>query len=159
MLSVFKLNLGIDFSSGTRVEVLSNEALTEVEVGEQLEKVGYPTTDIVISGDTNNIGVVRYKDEFKQEEVNQLKADLAAVYGADPNISTVSSTVGKELAQNAVLCTSCLQDSEFSSMWHFVLNGAWGLQRLSGLSMMYSSCWQSLVFYDWKWILHLLPPF
>ena len=102
MLSVFKLNLGIDFSSGTRVEVLSNEALTEVEVGEQLEKVGYPTTDIVISGDTNNIGVARYKDEFKQEEVNQLKADLAAVYGADPNISTVSSTVGEELAQNAV---------------------------------------------------------
>ena len=102
MLSVFKLNLGIDFSSGTRVEVLSNEALTEVEVGEQLEKVGYPTTDIVISGDTNNIGVARYKDEFKQEEVNQLKADLAAVYGADPNISTVSSTVGKELAKNAV---------------------------------------------------------
>ena len=102
MLSVFKLNLGIDFSSGTRVEVLSNEALTEVEVGEQLEKVGYPTTDIVISGDTNNIGVARYKDEFKQEEVNQLKADLAAVYGADPNISTVSSTVGEELAKNAV---------------------------------------------------------
>ena len=102
MLSVFKLNLGIDFSSGTRVEILSNEALTEVEVGEQLEKVGYPTTDIVISGDTNNIGVARYKDEFKQEEVNQLKADLAAVYGADPNISTVSSTVGKELAKNAV---------------------------------------------------------
>ena len=102
MLSVFKLNLGIDFSSGTRVEILSDEALTEVEVGEQLEKVGYPTTDIVISGDTNNIGVARFKDEFKQEEVNQLKADLAAVYGADPNISTVSSTVGKELAKNAV---------------------------------------------------------
>ena len=33
MLSVFKLNLGIDFSSGTRVEILSDEALTEVEVG------------------------------------------------------------------------------------------------------------------------------
>ena len=28
MLSVFKLNLGIDFSSGTRVEILSKEALT-----------------------------------------------------------------------------------------------------------------------------------
>ena len=27
MLSVFKLNLGIDFSSGTRVEILSNEPI------------------------------------------------------------------------------------------------------------------------------------
>ena len=74
MLGIFKLNLGIDFSSGTRVEVLSNEPLTKVEVGEQLEKIGHPTTDIVISGDTNNIGVVRYKEEFKQEEVNQIKS-------------------------------------------------------------------------------------
>ena len=48
------------------------------------------------------MGVIRYKEEFKQEEVNKFKADLAAEYGADPNISTVSSTVGKELAKNAI---------------------------------------------------------
>lgn len=102
MLGVFKLNLGIDFSAGTRVEVLSNEPLTEAGLQEELAKIGHPSSDIVISGDTANIGVVRYKDEFDQAEVNKMKADLAAVYGADPNISTVSSTVGKELAKNAV---------------------------------------------------------
>ncbi len=39
MLSIFKLNLGIDFSSGTRVEILSNEPLTEVEVANNLRKL------------------------------------------------------------------------------------------------------------------------
>ncbi|MCG7336952.1 protein translocase subunit SecDF [Sporosarcina sp. ACRSM] len=101
MLAVFKLNLGIDFSSGTRVEVLSNDPLTEAGLQEQLEEIGHPTSDIVISGETGNIGVARYKEEFSQAEVNKIKAELAAVYGADPNISTVSSTVGKELAKNA----------------------------------------------------------
>lgn len=102
MLGVFKLNLGIDFSSGTRVEILSNEPLTEAGLQEQLDEIGHPSSDIVISGETGNIGVVRYKEEFSQAEVNKIKADLATVYGADPNISTVSSTVGKELAKNAV---------------------------------------------------------
>ena len=69
-------------------------------------------TDIVISGDTSNIGVMRYKEEFKQEEVNKFKADLAAEYGADPNISTVSSTVGKELAKNAIICIAYCQHLE-----------------------------------------------
>ncbi|KXH87347.1 protein translocase subunit SecDF [Sporosarcina sp. HYO08] len=101
MLGVFKLNLGIDFSSGTRVEVLSNEPLVEADLQQQLEKIGHPSSDIVISGETKNIGVVRYKEDFNQEEVNKFKADLAAVYGADPNVSTVSPTVGKELAKNA----------------------------------------------------------
>ncbi|MCM3637312.1 protein translocase subunit SecDF [Sporosarcina luteola] len=102
VLGVFKLNLGIDFAGGTRVEILSDTPVTAEEISSTLEKIGHPATDIVISGDTNNIGVVRYKEEFKQETVNKFKKDLEAHYGADPNISTVSNTVGKELAENAL---------------------------------------------------------
>ena len=101
VLGIFKLNLGIDFSSGTRVEILSDKPLTTQEISTTMEELGHPTSEIVISGDTNNIGVVRYADEFSQETINKLKVDLAAQYGADPNVSTVSSTVGKELAKNA----------------------------------------------------------
>ena len=101
VLGIFKLNLGIDFSSGTRVEILSDKPLTTEEISTTMEELGHPSSEIVISGDTNNIGVVRYADEFSQETINKLKVDLAAHYGADPNVSTVSSTVGKELAKNA----------------------------------------------------------
>ena len=101
-LGIFKLNLGIDFSSGTRVEVLADHPVTKDEISTYLDEIGHPTADIVISGDTGNMGVMRYKEEFKQEEVNKFKADLAKEYGTDPNISTVSTTVGKELAKNAI---------------------------------------------------------
>lgn len=101
-LGIFKLNLGIDFSSGTRVEVLADHPVTKDEISTYLDEIGHPSTDIVISGDTGNMAVMRYVDEFKQEEVNKFKADLAKEYGEDPNISTVSPTVGKELAKNAI---------------------------------------------------------
>ena len=95
-LDPFKLNLGIDFSSGTRVEVLASEALTQDEFSNQLEEFGYPSSDIVISGDNSEL-IARYVDEFKQEEVNELKGELFEIYGSEPNISTVSSTVEKSL--------------------------------------------------------------
>ncbi|WP_203246816.1 protein translocase subunit SecDF [Sporosarcina beigongshangi] len=102
VLGLFKLNLGIDFSSGTRVEILADQALTQQEISDYVAKVGHPSSDVVISGDTKNIGVVRYKEEFKQEEVTKFKADITAEFGSEPNISTVSSKVGKELAKNAM---------------------------------------------------------
>lgn len=102
VLGIFKLNLGIDFSSGTRLEILSEKTLSIEEVSKTLEEIGHPSSDIVLSGEKSNIAVARYKgDEFTQEQVNKIKSELASHYGADPNISTVSSTVGKELAENA----------------------------------------------------------
>ena len=102
VLGIFKLNLGIDFSSGTRVEIQAEQPLVSEEIIDYLEEIGHPSSDIVISGETSNIGVIRFKDDFKQEEVNQFKSDIAQEFGVEPNISTVSSTVGEELAKNAV---------------------------------------------------------
>lgn len=102
LLGVFKLNLGIDFSSGTRVEILSEDSLTKDELSTYLESIDYPAEDIVISGDNKEIGVIRYKDDFGQEEINNMKRTISEEYGAEPNISTVSPTVGEELAKNAV---------------------------------------------------------
>ncbi|MBD7944384.1 protein translocase subunit SecDF [Psychrobacillus sp. Sa2BUA9] len=102
ILSIFKLNLGIDFASGTRVEVLTNEPLTEERVLTYMENLGYPSDDIVISGDTKNIAAVRYVDEFSQDEILKLKKEMKAEFGIEPNISAVSNTVGKELIRNAI---------------------------------------------------------
>ncbi|WP_342578598.1 protein translocase subunit SecDF [Psychrobacillus sp. FSL K6-2843] len=102
ILSIFKLNLGIDFASGTRVEVLTNEPLTEERVLTYMEDLGYPSDDIVISGDTKNIAAVRYVDEFSQDEILKLKKEMKVEFGTEPNISAVSNTVGKELIRNAI---------------------------------------------------------
>ncbi|AQU79081.1 MULTISPECIES: protein translocase subunit SecDF [Planococcus] len=106
VLGVFRLNLGIDFSSGTRVEIASEAALTKEEVQSFLDGAGFETDDIVISGDESNIGVARYNEEFSQEEINSLKATAIEEFGSEPNVSTVSATVGQELAKNALYALS-----------------------------------------------------
>lgn len=102
VIGIFRLNLGIDFSAGTRVEITAESALTADEVEAFLTENGHETDNVVISGEASNIGVTRFAEPFSQEEINDLKAAAVEEYGAEPNISTVSPTVGKELAQNAV---------------------------------------------------------
>lgn len=102
ILSVFKLNLGIDFSSGTRVQIESTQPLTQEVVAEKIESIGLPSDDIVISGENGDGAVVRYKDDFTQEEVKTLKTEMTEQFGIEPSVSTVSDTVGKELVKNAI---------------------------------------------------------
>lgn len=102
VLGIFKLNLGIDFSSGTRVEVDAGQTLTTEEMKSDLESAGMPTDDIVLSGDKQEIGVARYKGFMSKDEIAELKDYFKDKYGNEPNVSTVSPTVGKELIKNAL---------------------------------------------------------
>ncbi|MCK6204939.1 protein translocase subunit SecDF [Bacillus infantis] len=100
-LSVFRLNLGIDFVAGTRVEITAGQSVNKSEIQEELSKVGLETDDIIISGDDQNIGVARFTDPLGKDKIAELKTHMNDVYGQEPNVSTVSPTVGKELAKNA----------------------------------------------------------
>lgn len=102
ILAVFKLNLGIDFSSGTRVEIKANNEISQQEVVDYLDKIGFPNSDVVISGEEKDTAVMRYKDDFSQQEVLDFKAQVIEEFGHEPSLSTVSATVGKELALNAI---------------------------------------------------------
>lgn len=106
VLGVFKLNLGIDFSQGTRVEIGAEQALTKQEVVNYLDEIGFANEDVVISGDDKQTAVMRYKDDFSQQEVLDFKAAISEKYGQEPSLSTVSATVGKELAKNAIYALS-----------------------------------------------------
>ncbi|MCJ7839927.1 protein translocase subunit SecDF [Lederbergia sp. NSJ-179] len=101
ILAVFRLNLGIDFSSGTRIEIDAGKPITKEEIGLELKELGINTQDIVLSGVEKEIGVARYKEELNHKEIADLKAHFVDKYGNEPNVSTVSSTVGKQLIKNA----------------------------------------------------------
>ncbi len=101
ILSIFRFNLGIDFSSGTRVEIDAGKPLTAQEVTKELKVINLDTDDIVLSGTNHEIGVARYKGVLSAEEIASLKTHFNEKYGAEPNVSTVSPTVGKELLKNA----------------------------------------------------------
>ncbi|WP_079509876.1 protein translocase subunit SecDF [Mesobacillus jeotgali] len=103
ILLVFRLNLGIDFTSGTRVEILSKEPLTSAQLSDEFEKLGMETSDIVISGDNENIGVARFKGQLSKAEISEVKSHFGKELSADTNVNSVSPTVGRELAKNALI--------------------------------------------------------
>jgi len=102
IIGIFKLNLGIDFSSGTRVEILADDKITQEEVTDYVEEIGFPAEKIVISGEEQNTAVITYGEDLTQQEILDYKAAVLKDYGHEPSVSTVSPTVGEELVKNAI---------------------------------------------------------
>ncbi|WP_026572335.1 protein translocase subunit SecDF [Bacillus sp. UNC438CL73TsuS30] len=103
VLSVFRLNLSIDFTSGTRVEIRSNTPLTTAQVENAFTKLHLKTDDVTISGDKKQMAGARMIGVLSKNEIAHLKDEFKKEFGSEPNVSTVSPTVGKELAKNAFL--------------------------------------------------------
>lgn len=103
LILVFRLNLSIDFSSGTRIEVLSEKPLTTEQVEAAFEKQDIQIDDITLSGENNEVASVRMKGVLSKDEIADLKSSFHDEFGSDPSVSTVSPTVGKELAKNGVI--------------------------------------------------------
>ncbi|MCU7736754.1 protein translocase subunit SecDF [Priestia megaterium] len=102
-VAVFRLNLGIDFTSGTRIEIPANHTVTQAEIQREMKSLDIETDDVVITGKSNDTGVVRVVGVLNKKEIANLKDHFKDKYGSEPNVSTVSPTVGKELAKNAML--------------------------------------------------------
>jgi SecD/SecF fusion protein len=102
VLIVLRLNLAIDFTSGTRVEVLSTKPVTTQQIKKSFEKQHLQTDDISLAGKNNDIGAARLKGVLSKDQIANLKTAFKQEYGSEPNVSTVSPTIGKELAKNAI---------------------------------------------------------
>jgi len=106
VLGIFRLNLGVDFSSGTRVQIEADQTLNKEEVSKYLDSIDLSSEDIVLSGEKSNNAVIRYKDDLSQADILKLQKDATEKYGHKPTVSTVSDTVGKELVKNAIKALS-----------------------------------------------------
>ncbi|MGD6795703.1 protein translocase subunit SecDF [Metabacillus indicus] len=102
LLVIFRLNLGIDFSSGTRIEIGADKTLTAEEVEKDLETLDLEAKDIVFAGNKNQTAVARFAGVLDKGEIAEVKDFFNEKYGKEPSISTVSPEVGKELARNAM---------------------------------------------------------
>ncbi|WP_084007245.1 protein translocase subunit SecF [Salisediminibacterium beveridgei] len=103
LLMTVGLNLGIDFRSGTTIDILADEPVTEEEVMSEFEAVGYIPDDLTLAGDANEIGRAQFIGDLDQAETLEIQDHFAEVYGNVPTVSTVTPIVGEELARNAVI--------------------------------------------------------
>ncbi|TDQ37989.1 protein translocase subunit SecDF [Aureibacillus halotolerans] len=102
-LFVFKFNLGIDFASGTRIDLIAQEPLTEESVNNEFSSIGLAAPDeLLIDGENSKRATASYVGALSEEESQIVKAHFQETYGTDPSISTVSPIVGKELTKNAI---------------------------------------------------------
>lgn len=101
VLFIFKLNLGIDFTSGTRADIQVTDGVTAETVNNELKDLGVEPESISTSG--NNTVVARYATDLNKEEVANVQSYFKEKYGAEPMLSTVSPVIGQELVRNAGL--------------------------------------------------------
>ncbi|MBI5974176.1 protein translocase subunit SecDF [Staphylococcus canis] len=103
ILFIFKLNLGIDFTSGTRVDLQSDSPLKQGDVERKMEDINLAPDQISIGGTKDDNLSMQYKDDLTKDEIAQLKTALNDAYGHEPSVNTVSPVIGQELAKNAML--------------------------------------------------------
>lgn len=100
-LAAFNLNLGVDFTSGTRADIETTEEAGVDEAEDTLVELGIPPDSITTSGD--DIVVARYTADLSQDEVTAMQDTFEEMYGVVPMTSTVSPVIGQELVQNAIM--------------------------------------------------------
>ncbi|EJQ58857.1 MULTISPECIES: protein translocase subunit SecDF [Bacillus] len=105
ILPIFKMNLGIDFASGTRIDLQSKQATTVSNIHKDLKELNIDVKeeDIVPTGDDNKGFAVRTLGVLSKDEIAKTKTFFNDKYGTEPNVSTVSPTIGKEIARNAFI--------------------------------------------------------
>lgn len=102
ILSIFKLNLGIDFSAGTRVDLDSDTKLSQTKVERTIKDVGLTPDQIQINGNDNKQATVQFKNDLSKDETLKLNKVINDQYGHKPIVNTVSPMIGQELAKNAM---------------------------------------------------------
>lgn len=101
ILFIFRLNLGIDFSSGTRVDFTTDNKVKQDKVTETFDKANYKPDQISIGESGKNV-TVQFKDDLNKNQVSKLKNMVHDKFGHDPTVNTVSPLIGQELAMNAM---------------------------------------------------------
>lgn len=104
LLSFRGLNLGIDFTQGTRVEISSENQIKEADVRSVIEDAGINAEEIdgIQFAQGGKLANVTFVGEFSQEQISKIKQSVEAEYKKEPSISTVSAQVGREIARNAI---------------------------------------------------------
>lgn len=97
------LNLGIDFSSGTKITVSANELIDLDEVKTQFEELDIHVSRYQQSGE--NTVYVTIKEALSADRLDEIKTVFTARYGIEPNDNIVTPVVGQELVKNAVQLT------------------------------------------------------
>lgn len=115
-LAIFGLNLGIDFKSGSRIEINIGKTFTEQDVRDLLKQaedqakqkgikdVNLEPSLVRVAGDQNEIAITRFDQTVPEGALPIIEDVFKAKYGdqVSKSESKVNPTIAKELAKKAL---------------------------------------------------------
>lgn len=98
------LNLGVDFKSGTRVQVQIGKTFSEDEVRKAVQQIGLHPGSVTTAGDRKDMAVIQFAEPIHKDEFAKLTNVMHDTYGKDVALqeSTVNPMISRELAQSAL---------------------------------------------------------
>ncbi|MDF9823896.1 SecD/SecF fusion protein [Breznakia sp. PF5-3] len=97
------LDLGIDFSSGTRITMEAEKSFKSDTLEKELKDLGVDPSDITLSGKGNTVASVSIKDAITEEQREKIADYMSEKYKAEVSDSVVSPIIGQELVKNAFI--------------------------------------------------------
>ncbi|MFD1362949.1 protein translocase subunit SecDF [Lentibacillus salinarum] len=101
-LGIFQLNPGIDFTSGSRIQLAADNRLNADEIESGLDELGMEAKSVVLTGDNNDGAVLRYDRVIDEDRISDIQTYFQDHFNADTSVSVVSPIVGEELVKNAL---------------------------------------------------------
>lgn len=95
------LNLGIDFTSGSKLTINSMVPIDEQTLIEDMKELGISQFKVQLSGD--KVAYVRTSQILDRTEIDRIGETVLTKYGLEMNDSVVTPVVGKELIRNAMI--------------------------------------------------------
>ena len=126
------LNWGIDFTSGTKLTVQSDTAISRDKLNDQLKSLGINASSIKINGEKDNVANIFVKDAIDEHKMDTVKAGLKKTYQHDVNDNVVTPVIGQELVRSAILISilawiGVLIYISIRFKWDYAISGIVGL--------------------------------
>jgi preprotein translocase SecF subunit len=104
-LLVQGLNLGIDFKSGTRLDIKIDKPVDLVKSKQALEELGYKNPNARVGGTDKNILIFRINQKISSEEKDKIRDKINQTFNVKASVQEqgVDPIVGQELARNAII--------------------------------------------------------
>jgi SecD/SecF fusion protein len=103
-LAIFGLNLGVDFSSGTTLDITLKQSTTQAQATSLFAKAGVEPKQLTIGGSNEDRVSARFKDTLSESEKNNVVDTFEAKFGkVSLEENTVDASIAREFALKTIL--------------------------------------------------------
>lgn len=103
-LLLFQLNLGVDFTSGTRLTVFLGENYDKQKVEQVFAQVEGVDYDSIQAAGDNDMAIIQFKSVIPADKVEEIRVQFVDVFGDEASLeeTTVDPVISRELAVKAI---------------------------------------------------------